>query len=131
MATQQHHLLLAVVVLSASVLHAAAAASNWTVYDFLAENSLPRGLLPQGVQSYEVHVGGALNVTLPGEVCTVSVAADGKTYRFRYGRCVGGVLDVNPSAITRTYGITMELGDGRETVEAGRLPRFPHQKRQV
>nr|CAB3480615.1 unnamed protein product [Digitaria exilis] len=40
-----------------------------------SQNNLPRGLLPLGVQSYTLHPGGALHVTLPGE-CSFTVTVD-------------------------------------------------------
>ncbi|CAL5018643.1 unnamed protein product [Urochloa decumbens] len=62
-----------------------------TAYDVLEQNNLPRGLLPQGVQSYVLHAGGALEVTLPGE-CSFFVSVAGKRFQFRYASRVSGVI---------------------------------------
>ncbi|KQJ92984.1 hypothetical protein BRADI_3g02044v3 [Brachypodium distachyon] len=84
------HLLLTVLV--ASILHAASSAP--TAYDVLEQNNLPRGLLPQGVQSYVLH-GGDLGVTLPNQ------------YKFRYDKAVGGVIQ--SGSLTKVYGVRVQV----------------------
>ncbi|RCV32520.1 hypothetical protein SETIT_7G009900v2 [Setaria italica] len=115
----KQHLLL--VVLVASILHATAsslettssasnstvAAAASTVYDVLEQNNLPRGLLPQGVQSYVLHDGGALEVTLPGE-CNFFVSVAGKRFHFRYGSSVAGVIQ--SGSISRVSGVRVQAG---------------------
>ncbi|TVU06894.1 hypothetical protein EJB05_46930, partial [Eragrostis curvula] len=95
------HLLL--VVLMACILHAATSA---TVYDVLAQNNLPRGLLPLGVKSYVLHADGALEVPFPGE-CNFFVTIAGKQYKFRYGSTVGGII--KPGSINTVYGVRMQV----------------------
>ncbi|XP_024316380.1 uncharacterized protein LOC112271476 [Brachypodium distachyon] len=95
------HLLLTVLV--ASILHAASSAP--TAYDVLEQNNLPRGLLPQGVQSYVLH-GGDLGVTLPN-VCEFSVSVAGKQYKFRYDKAVGGVIQ--SGSLTKVYGVRVQV----------------------
>ncbi|KAF8647656.1 hypothetical protein HU200_065293 [Digitaria exilis] len=68
-------------------------AAGGSVYDVLQQNNLPRGLLPLGVQSYTLHPGGALHVTLPGE-CSFTVTVDCKQFQFRYASRVSGVIKV-------------------------------------
>ncbi|TVT97643.1 hypothetical protein EJB05_57093, partial [Eragrostis curvula] len=108
----KQHLLL--VVLVACILHAAATtnsanstveAAAATVYDVLAQNNLPRGLIPKGVQSYVLHAGGALEVTLPGE-CNFFVTIAGKPFKFRYGSSVGGVI--KSGSISQVHGVRMQ-----------------------
>ena len=77
-----------------------------TVYDVLQQNCLPRGLLPQGVQSYTLGDGGALEVTLPGE-CNFFVTADGKQFKFRYGHIVTGIIE--PGSISSINGVRMQM----------------------
>ncbi|CAN6371535.1 unnamed protein product [Urochloa humidicola] len=77
-----------------------------TVYDVLLQNNLPPGLLPLGVQSYVLHPGGALEVTLPGE-CNFSVTIAGKQYQFRYGSSIGGII--KPGSISHVYGVRMQV----------------------
>ncbi|CAL5034053.1 unnamed protein product [Urochloa decumbens] len=108
------HLLLAVA-LMASILHAsstAAAAANLTAdtaataYEVLQQNNLPPGLLPLGVQSYVLHPGGALEVTLPGE-CNFFVTVGGKQFTFRYGTSVSGVI--KSGSISRISGVRLQV----------------------
>ncbi|KAL6650248.1 hypothetical protein ACP70R_009173 [Stipagrostis hirtigluma subsp. patula] len=80
--------------------------STATVYDVLQQNNLPRGLLPLGVQSYALHAGGALQVTLPGE-CNFGVTIAGKQYKFRYQRSVSGVIQ--PGSISRVSGVSVQV----------------------
>ncbi|KAL6650247.1 hypothetical protein ACP70R_009172 [Stipagrostis hirtigluma subsp. patula] len=82
------------------------AGSAATVYDVLQQNNLPRGLLPLGVQSYALHAGGALQVTLPGE-CNFGVTIAGKQYKFRYQRSVSGVIQ--PGSISRVSGVSIQV----------------------
>ncbi|KQJ93046.1 uncharacterized protein LOC104583923 [Brachypodium distachyon] len=96
----QHILLIAFV---ASILYDVSYAT--TAYDVLEQNNLPRGLLPQGVQSYKLHDGG-LEVTLPN-VCDFSVSVAGKQYKFRYGISVGGAIQ--SGSITQVYGVRVQV----------------------
>lgn len=111
----KQHLLLAVVVV-ASVLHHGATSeairlanstdAATTVYDVLQQNNLPRGLLPLGVQSYVLHPGGALEVTLPSE-CNFAVPVAGKQFTFRYGTSVSGVI--KSGSISRVNGVRVQV----------------------
>ncbi|CAN6270831.1 unnamed protein product [Urochloa humidicola] len=109
----KQHLLLAVV-LMASFLHATTSEATrlanstdaaTTVYDVLEKNNLPRGLLPQGVQSYVLHPGGALDVTLPGE-CNFFVSVAGKRFQFRYANRVSGVI--KSGSISNVSGVRVQ-----------------------
>ncbi|KAL6885573.1 hypothetical protein ACP4OV_010352 [Aristida adscensionis] len=82
------------------------AAGAPTVYDVLQQNNLPQGLLPQGVQSYVLHDGGALEVTLPGE-CNFFVTIAGKQYKFRYQSTVNGII--RSGSISRVSGVSMQV----------------------
>ncbi|KQJ92981.1 uncharacterized protein LOC104583917 [Brachypodium distachyon] len=103
------HLL--VIVFVASILHAASSATTKstlaaaTAYDVLEQNNLPRGLLPQGVQSYSLR-GGDLAMTLLN-VCEFSVAVAGKQYRFRYDKTVGGTIQ--SGSISKAYGVRVQV----------------------
>jgi hypothetical protein len=111
----EKHLILAAV-LMASILHAtssgrAAAAnltadSTTTVYNVLQQNNLPPGIIPLGVQSYVLHPGGALEVTLPGE-CNFFVTVAGKQFKFRYGSSVSGII--KPGSISRVSGVRLQV----------------------
>ncbi|CAL5036057.1 unnamed protein product [Urochloa decumbens] len=112
MAKQQ---LLLAVVLMASLLHATTSEATsltnatdaaTTVYDVLEQNDLPRGLLPLGVQSYVLHPGGALEVTLPGE-CNFFVSVGGKKFDFRYGSSVSGII--KSGSISRVNGVRVQV----------------------
>ncbi|KAL6641558.1 hypothetical protein ACP70R_019739 [Stipagrostis hirtigluma subsp. patula] len=98
--------LLVVVVIVASILHASSTVDATTAYDVLAQNNLPRGLLPQGVQSYTLGAGGAFEVTLPGE-CNFAVTIAGKQYQFRYDRKVGGII--KSGSIHGVFGVRMQV----------------------
>ncbi|CAL5034054.1 unnamed protein product [Urochloa decumbens] len=112
MAKQQ---LLLAVVLMASLLHATTSEATsltnatdaaTTVYDVLEQNDLPRGLLPLGVQSYVLHPGGALEVTLPGE-CNFFVSVGGKKFDFRYASSVSGII--KSGSISRVNGVRVQV----------------------
>ncbi|CAN6270830.1 unnamed protein product [Urochloa humidicola] len=112
---RQHLIVLAVLMISA--LHAVSSAETTstnstvladaaaTVYDVLEQNNLPRGLLPQGVQSYVLHPGGALEVTLPGE-CNFFVSIAGKRFQFRYASRVSGVI--KSGSISNVSGVRVQ-----------------------
>lgn len=112
----KQHVLIVVVV--ASIFHAATASSAEatpdnltadaaaTVYDVLAHNNLPRGLIPQGVRSYTLQPDGALEVNLPGE-CNFAVTVAGKQFKFRYGAKVNGVI--KSGSISRVSGLRMQV----------------------
>ncbi|KAL6885570.1 hypothetical protein ACP4OV_010349 [Aristida adscensionis] len=77
-----------------------------TAYDVLEQNNLPRGLLPQGVTSYNLSPEGKLDVNLPGE-CNFLVAIEDKQYKFRYAATVGGV--VSSGSIHEAYGVRLQV----------------------
>ncbi|KAF0895207.1 hypothetical protein E2562_008547 [Oryza meyeriana var. granulata] len=88
-----HRLLAAAVVVLASILHAAAtatiAAGNYsaatkTAYDVLEQHNLPRGLLPEGEQSYVLRPDGSMEVTFPGECDFFITVSAGQRYKLRY-----------------------------------------------
>ncbi|KAG8089418.1 hypothetical protein GUJ93_ZPchr0011g28337 [Zizania palustris] len=124
-AMASHCLVVAVavaVVLVASVLHAAAAATTTmggnnsteaaaatttTAYDVLEKNNLPRGILPQGVQSYVLRPDGSMEVTLPGECNFFVDLGGGNRYKLRYGATVGGI--VQAGSIREAYGVRMQV----------------------
>ena len=104
---KQQNLLLAIAVV-ASIVHAATSQTDaaTTVYDVLQQYNLPRGLLPLGVQSYALHPGGALEVTLPGE-CNFFVTVAGKQFKFRYDRSVSGII--KSGSISRFSGVRLQV----------------------
>ncbi|CAN6242398.1 unnamed protein product [Urochloa humidicola] len=110
---KQHHLF--AIVLMASFLHATTSEATslanttdaaTTVYDVLQQNNLPRGLLPLGVQSYVLHPGGSLEVTLPGE-CNFFVTVGGKKFDFRYASSVSGII--KSGSISRVSGVRVQV----------------------
>ncbi|KAL6650250.1 hypothetical protein ACP70R_009175 [Stipagrostis hirtigluma subsp. patula] len=111
----RQNVLVAIVVV-ASILHTVSftattsanltADTSATAYDVLEQNNLPRGLLPQGVQSYTLNAGGALEVTLPSE-CNFFVTVAGKQYQFRYARNIGGVI--RSGSIGQVHGVRMQV----------------------
>jgi hypothetical protein len=104
-----HHLL--PVLLLVCILHVASLTNSTvdataaTTYDILAQNNLPRGLLPLGVKSYVLHQG-AMEVTLPG-LCDFNVTLAGQQYMIRYDSTVGGVI--RPGSLTQVYGARIQL----------------------
>ena len=77
-----------------------------TAYDVLAQNNLPRGLLPLGVKSYVLHPGGAFQVMLPGE-CNFFVTVAGKQFKFRYESSVSGII--TSGSISRVSGVRIQV----------------------
>nr|TKW02948.1 hypothetical protein SEVIR_7G045900v2 [Setaria viridis] len=73
----KQHLILLLTVLMVSILHAVS-----------SQNNLLRGLLPQGVRSYVLHPGSALELNLPGE-CSFFVSVAGKQFQFCYASRAG------------------------------------------
>ncbi|KAF8647653.1 hypothetical protein HU200_065290 [Digitaria exilis] len=98
---EKQHLL--IVLLVACIVNAT---TTSTVYDVLKQNNLPPGLLPLGVQSYVLHPGGALEVTLPSE-CNFFVTVAGKEFKFRYGSSVSGII--KSGSISRVSGVRMQV----------------------
>uniref|UniRef100_A0A0D9VUU7 Xylanase inhibitor C-terminal domain-containing protein n=1 Tax=Leersia perrieri TaxID=77586 RepID=A0A0D9VUU7_9ORYZ len=95
--------LLAAAVLVATILHAATAT---TVYDVLQQNNLPRGLVPQGVQSYTYQQSdGHLEAKLAGQ-CDFFVSIAGKQFKFRFFPTFGAVI--KPSSLTEVYGVSFQ-----------------------
>ncbi|RCV32518.1 hypothetical protein SETIT_7G009500v2 [Setaria italica] len=78
----KQHLILLLAVLMVSILQAVS-----------SQNNLPRGLLPQGVRSYVLHPGSALELNLPGE-CSFFVSIAGKQFQFCYASRVSGVIKI-------------------------------------
>ncbi|OEL38782.1 hypothetical protein BAE44_0000199 [Dichanthelium oligosanthes] len=113
----KQHLILVVTALMASMVYAASAETTTsanttldatgTAYDVLQQNNLPQGLLPLGVQSYALHAGGALEVTLPGE-CNFFVTVAGKRFKFRYASKVSGVI--KSGSISSVSGVRFQAG---------------------
>uniref|UniRef100_K3YL61 Xylanase inhibitor C-terminal domain-containing protein n=1 Tax=Setaria italica TaxID=4555 RepID=K3YL61_SETIT len=108
------------IVLVASILHvayatAATTSANLTAdaaataYDILEKNNLPRGLLPKGVQSYNLSPDGKFEVTLPGE-CDFPVTFGGQDFKFRFASTVGGVIQAG--SIHEVYGVRVQIKFG-------------------
>uniref|UniRef100_A0ACD5WR77 Uncharacterized protein n=1 Tax=Avena sativa TaxID=4498 RepID=A0ACD5WR77_AVESA len=101
------HLLL--VVLMASVLLTVSSttanltvdAASATAYDILVQNNFPRGLLPLGVKSFQLHEG-VLEVTFPGE-CNFFITLGADQFHFKYGSTVTAVI--KPGSITKAHGV--------------------------
>ncbi|KAL5204412.1 hypothetical protein ABZP36_009283 [Zizania latifolia] len=114
-----HCLVAAVVLVAFIILHAAAtttmggnssteaAPAATTAYDVLEKNNLPRGILPQGVQSYVLRPDGSMEVTLPGECNFFVDLGGGNRYKLRYGATVGGI--VQAGSIREAYGVRMQV----------------------
>ena len=109
------------VVLVASILHVAyattsttsvnlTAAATTTAYDVLEKkNNLPRGLLPNGVQSYTLNPEGKSEVTLPRE-CDFPITFGGQEFKFRFATTVGGVI--GSGSIHEVYGVRVQIKFG-------------------
>ena len=96
-----------------------------TAYDVLAQNNLPRGLFPIGIESYELNAGGAFEVTLPGE-CNFIVEFPEKKIKFRFDSSVSGTI--NSGSISRLSGaeilVELELRGFNQVSRAGNLLNF-------
>ncbi|KAL5205016.1 hypothetical protein ABZP36_009887 [Zizania latifolia] len=89
-----------VVVVAAALLVVAAvtpalASGNWTAaaptaYEMLERYCFPRGILPEGVQSYVLRPDGSFVVHLSGNGDCEFRVRGGGTYPLRYGRRVAG-----------------------------------------
>uniref|UniRef100_K3YEF6 Uncharacterized protein n=1 Tax=Setaria italica TaxID=4555 RepID=K3YEF6_SETIT len=89
------------IVLVAAILHVAYATAATTsvnltadaaamAYDILEKNNLPRGLLPKGVQSYNLNLDGKIE--------------------FRFASTVGGVIQAG--SIHEVYGVRVQIKFG-------------------
>uniref|UniRef100_A0A0A9H1C3 Uncharacterized protein n=1 Tax=Arundo donax TaxID=35708 RepID=A0A0A9H1C3_ARUDO len=86
MATNRHLFLLLVFLAAAGT--ASAASGNSTAYEMLELYDFPRGILPEGVQRYELQPDGSFEVFLSsGSGCEFLVAG---RYMLRYDRCIAG-----------------------------------------
>ncbi|CAN6163868.1 unnamed protein product [Urochloa humidicola] len=90
-------------VLVASIHHIADAT---TAYDILEKNNFPRGLLPQGVQSYVLNPDGKLELTLPGE-CRFFVTLGRQKFQLQFASTFGGVI--RAGSITEVYGVDVQV----------------------
>ena len=117
MCHRQELALVAVALMAASILQAVSSTATnsanltgddvaKTAYDVLEQNNLPRGLLPLGVKSYELHPGGAFQVTLPGE-CNFFVTVAGKQFKFRFESTVSGTI--KSGSISRVSGVSIQV----------------------
>ncbi|RCV32539.1 LOW QUALITY PROTEIN: hypothetical protein SETIT_7G011100v2 [Setaria italica] len=106
------------IVLVAAILHVAYATAATTsvnltadaaamAYDILEKNNLPRGLLPKGVQSYNLNLDGKIEVTLPGECDFPITFGD---FKFRFASTVGGVIQAG--SIHEVYGVRVQIKFG-------------------
>ncbi|CAN6163867.1 unnamed protein product [Urochloa humidicola] len=112
-----HHILL--VALLASIHHIAYATATTTMnltadatgtaYDILVKNNLPRGLLPNGVQSYTLNPDGKFVVTLSGQ-CEFPISVGGQSFKFRFDSTVGGVIKAG--SIHEVYGVRVQIKFG-------------------
>uniref|UniRef100_A0A0D9XQP7 Uncharacterized protein n=1 Tax=Leersia perrieri TaxID=77586 RepID=A0A0D9XQP7_9ORYZ len=107
-------LLAAILAASLILLHATTtAAMNMnstaaTAYEVLEQHGLPRGILPEGVESYVLRPDGAMEVTLAaGRECDFFVAIAGEKYKIRYGATVGGVI--GDGSVREVYGVRMQV----------------------
>ncbi|CAL5042543.1 unnamed protein product [Urochloa decumbens] len=113
-----HHILL-VAGLLASIHHIAYATATTSVnltadatataYDILEKNNLPRGLLPNGVQSYTLSPDGKFVVTLSGQ-CEFPINVGGQSFKFRFDSTVGGVIKAG--SIQEVYGVRVQIKFG-------------------
>jgi len=108
------------VVLLASILHVAYATTSTTSvnltagatttgYDVLEKKNLPRGVLPNGVQSYTLNPEGKFEVTLPRE-CNFPITFGGQEFKFRFATTVGGVI--RSGSIHEVYGVRVQIKFG-------------------
>ncbi|KAF8760493.1 hypothetical protein HU200_010115 [Digitaria exilis] len=114
------HILLIGLVLVACTLHVAyaktattsgnlTAATTGTAYEILEKNNLPRGLLPNGVQSYTLNPEGKFEVTLPSQ-CDFPLTFGGQDFKFRFASTVGGVI--KSGSIHEIYGVRVQIKFG-------------------
>ncbi|TVU25979.1 hypothetical protein EJB05_28503, partial [Eragrostis curvula] len=87
------NLFLFLIVFSVAVVYAGAATGNSTTptaYDMLERYNLPRGILPEGVQRYELRPDGSFEVFLSGSGgCELLLAHQ---YKLRYDQRIAGTV---------------------------------------
>ena len=98
-----HHIEYAAATTSANI---TVAAATGTIYDILAKNNLPRGLVPKGVHSYDLKSDGKIEATLPRE-CNFFIPLGGQKYKFQYASTFGGII--HAGSITEVYGVNLQV----------------------
>lgn len=98
-----HKTLLGLLILMPSVMSFASSDAP-TAYDLLEEYSFPRGILPEGVESYLLTSDGSFDLYLREE-CEFKV--QGGSYVLRYKRKISGVLE--PGALKKLHGVSVKL----------------------
>jgi hypothetical protein len=103
--TTNHCLLLAAV--AAAVLLTATSAANTTTpipspYDMLGQYGFPPGIIPQGVQSYDLRQDGSFEVDFSGD-CAMRIGG----FKIRYSSRVAG--NIQNGTITGLEGVKVKI----------------------
>lgn len=77
--------------------------STLTAYEMLENFDFPRGILPEGVQSYVMRNDGGFDVFL-GDYCDLKVSGD---YLLRYKRKISGKLE--PGSLKNLDGVSVKI----------------------
>jgi hypothetical protein len=106
---QHHHLLLALFLMAAAGTTTATTSSSGnsttpTAYEMLERYDFPRGILPEGVQRYELRPDGSFEVFLSGRSCEFRV---GDRYLLRYDRRITGTA--REGSIRALQGVSVKV----------------------